>query len=373
MNRKIAMSASDYIHLATELQERQKLEPALAAYQTAIELDVQQPAWVYKNIGDILQQQQQLETAIEMYHKATAVAPSYMKPEMYIKIGDVLNRQGKLTEAKAAHKQYRIELSKYNISKLTEFLSPYCQLDGETVDLDLLDNGCEETGMQLSLLADKIKGRVVGTNIGNNFPDGTVEHRRKNTEFYWMDGQQLTFSNCSFDIVMSLNILEHVASPIKYLKECCRVLRSGGVGYFSWYPIWSSATGHHVHPDMVSMAAENLGIEAPTNYNLDGTTIPLWGHLLLNYEEMLSLLIEQKQYEPSLAKRMVNYIYDRDDINRWFWDDIFAAFDMASWKVMKFQPSRRDIPPQISELLKRKYGQVEQFAVSGCQIVVQKI
>lgn len=373
MNRKIPLSARDYIYLATEFQEGQQLELALAAYQQAIDLDSKQPAWVYKNIGDIFQQQQKLDQAINMYHQAIANAPSYIKPEMYIKIGDVLYKQGKLAEAKAAHKQYRIELSRYNISQLTEFLRPYCQLDRETVDLDLLDNGCEETGMQLSLLAEKIKGRVVGTNISNNFPDSTVEHRRENTEFYWMDGQQLTFSDCSFNIVMSLNILEHVANPIAYLKECCRVLRPGGVGYFSWYPIWSSATGHHVHPDMVSMAAANLGIEAPTSYNLDGTTIPLWGHLLLNQEEMLSLLSEQKKYNLSLAKWIVNCIYQDDHINRWFWDNISAAFNLAAWKVMKLQPSRRDIPPQISELLQRKYGQVEQFTVSGCQIVVQKI
>lgn len=373
MNSDKAMSASDYVNLATTLRHQQQLEKALAAYQKAIELDSQQPAWVYQNIGDILQQQQQLEAAIAVYRQAMAIAPSYMMPQMYIKIGDVLNKQGKLIEAKAAHTQYRIELSKYNISQITEFLRPYCQLDREGINIDLLDNGCEETGMQLSLLADKIKGRVVGTNITRNFPDQTVEYRRENTEFYWMDGQQLTFPDCSFDVVMSLNILEHVANPIKYLQECCRVLRIGAFGYFSWYPIWSSATGHHVHPDMVSMAAGNLGIEAPTNYNLDGTIIPLWGHLLLNNQEILSLLIEQKQYEPSLAKWMVNYIYEQDDINRWFWRDISAAFNQADWKIIKLKPSRRDIPPDISDLLQKKYSQVDQFAVSGCQIVVQKI
>ncbi len=367
------MLTSEYLNLATKFYEQQQYKSALAAYQKAIELDSRQPAWVYKNIGDILQQQQELDAAIDIYHQAIAIAPSYLKPEMYIKIGDVLNKQGKSTEAQAAYKQYRIELSKYNIDQVIDFLRPYYPLDGEAITIDLLDNGCEETGLQLSLLADKIKGRVVGTNIGTNFPDRTVEYHRENTEFYWMDGQQLTFPSCSFDVVMSINILEHVANPIKYLQECCRVLRSGGVAYFSWYPVWSSATGHHVHPDMISMAAGNLGVEVPNHYELDGTTIPLWGHLLLNQEEMLSLLVEQKRYDSSLAKWIVNCVYQDSHINRWFWDDISAAFNLTSWKVMEIKPSRRNIPLQVSELLQKKYTQTEQFAVSGCQIVVQKI
>ncbi|MGL4883256.1 MAG: class I SAM-dependent methyltransferase, partial [Waterburya sp.] len=180
------------------------------------------------------------------------------------------------------------------------------------------------------------QGRVVGTNIYQGFPEQTVKRRRPNNEFYYMDGQNLTFEDNSFDLVISLNVLEHIPNPAKYLQECDRVLRSGGYAYFSWYPVWSGATGHHIHPDMVSRKSQDLGLKPP-NYRLDGTSIPYWGHLLLSADEMLSFLVEEKQYHPVLAAWMKDYIYNYHDLNRWFWRDIWRLFQTLTWNLVKVE------------------------------------
>ena len=51
---------------------------------------------------------------------------------------------------------------------------------------------------------------MVGTNIYPGFPQQTIKRRRRNNEFYAMDGQQLTFDPGSFDLVISLNVLNFV-------------------------------------------------------------------------------------------------------------------------------------------------------------------
>jgi tetratricopeptide (TPR) repeat protein len=350
------------------LQERS--EAAIEAYQKAIAIEPEQSAIFYQRLGNLFQQQQQLDSAITAYRQAIEIE-SAVAANVYVKIGDILERQNKPFEAKAAYELAATELSNHNCDRILAFLGEYFPGDG-LFNLDLFDNGCEPTGRQLSLLADKIDGRVIGTNIGKDFPEKSVCHRRDNTEFYWMDGQKLTFSDNSFDVVLSLNVLEHVPHPELYLQECYRVMRSGGYGYFSWYPLWSGATGHHMHPGMMSGKAKNLGIVAPEDYDLDGKTIPFWGHLLLSETEMLSLLTEEKQYPVALAEWMVHYIYHIPDINRCFWQDVLNVFNNLPWKIIEIDPKRQIVPQQTLEQLQTKYGTSNDFQVKGATIIVYK-
>jgi ubiquinone/menaquinone biosynthesis C-methylase UbiE len=47
------------------------------------------------------------------------------------------------------------------------------------------------------------------------------------------DGEALPFPDATFDVVTSIQVLEHVMHPRKYLEEAFRVLRPGGVLYLS--------------------------------------------------------------------------------------------------------------------------------------------
>jgi tetratricopeptide (TPR) repeat protein len=360
-----------YQNLGHLWYEQNKTELAITAYQKAIALDAKQPGWVYEHLGVILGKQNRLSEALAAYQKAIEFTPA-ASAIIYLKIADLYKRQGKSIEAQNAYQQASLERSKHNIDRVIEFLRQYFPANNDRLNIDILDNGCETTGMQLSLLAEHTLGKVVGTNIYKGFPEATVVHRRDNNEFYWMDGQKLDFEDNSFDAVISLNVLEHVPNPQKYLQECYRVMRPQGFGYFSWYPIWSGATGHHLHPDMLNMAAQRLGIKSPNNYDLDGTVIPLWGHLWLSTAEMFDLLTKNHQYHPHLAQWIVDYIYQSTDLNRWFWPDVLAAFESLPWSSIEIDPKKKNIPTNIFSQLQLKYTSVEDFKVGGATIIVQK-
>jgi tetratricopeptide (TPR) repeat protein len=351
--------------------DREQTEWAFQAYQKAIALDAKQPGWVYEHLGAIFSQKNRFNEALAAYQQAIEFTPA-LAAIIYFKIADILNRQGRSIEAQNAYRQANLERSKHNIDRVIEFLRQYFPTNNDLLNIDILDNGCEPTGMQLSLLAEHTQGKVVGTNIHQGFPEATVTHCRDNNEFYWMDGQKLDFEDNCFDAVISLNVLEHVPNPQKYLQECYRVMRSQGFGYFSWYPIWSGATGHHLHPDMLDKAAQRLGVQSPSNYNLNGKVIPFWGHLWLSATEMFDLLTKKHQYHPRLAQWIVEYIYQSTDLNRWFWHDILTAFQSLPWSSIDLNPTQKNIPPNILSQLQLKYSSVEDLKVCGATIIVKK-
>lgn len=359
-----------YQTLGKAYQQQQRYLEAISAYQAALKLDPQE-VWVYRNLGTVLTMEKQYEDAIAIYQNLITLEPSCAS-EIYIRIGDIYLQQDKFFNAKAAYRKASWSRALFNVNEVINCIRQYFPTDARSLNIDILDNGCDPTGQQLALLAEQTQGRVVGTNVFRGFPEATVKRRRVNNEFYWMDGQNLTFDDNSFDLVVSLNVLEHVPNPAKYLQECYRVLRLGGIGFFSWYPVWSGATGHHVHPDMVSRMAQKLNVDRP-HYSLDGSSIPFWGHLIFSASEMLSFLVEEKKYDPALAAWMKDYTYYGKDLNRWFWRDVWRSFKSTGWNIMELE--HRGSPlmtPKISSKLKLKYGFVDGFKICGAKIIVRK-
>lgn len=58
-------------------------------------------------------------------------------------------------------------------------------------------------------------------------------------------GESLPFSSGSFDVVYSLNVLEHTDTPFRVLQESFRVLKPGGLLYFTFPNYMSFYEGHY--------------------------------------------------------------------------------------------------------------------------------
>ncbi len=361
-----------YQTLGKVLQEQQQDLAAIAAYKQGIKLDPQPPSWVYYGLGNLLVKQEQYDQAIAIYQEIIDLNLA-VSSDVHFKIGNIYQQQHKFFAAQGAYRKASQARAWYNLKQVISLMDKFLAKNTKFSQIDILDNGCDPTGSQLALLAEKTSGRVVGTNIYAGFPQQTVKRRRLNNEFYYMDGQNLSFDDDSFDLVISLNVLEHVPNPAQYLHECYRVMRPGGYGFFSWYPLWSGATGHHVHPDMVISKAKKLGLTAP-RYSLDGTSIPFWGHLLFSASEMLDFLVEQRQYPLKLAEWMRDYIYYGDDLNRWLWRDVWRSFQALNWQIVdQSHRGQQHLDAQTIDKLQQKYGIADNFQICGATIIVQKL
>ncbi len=130
----------------------------------------------------------------------------------------------------------------YRSAKVIAFL----ERTGVEIRGRVLDAGCGGGGMPLSLAEEA--QLVVGIDIADRFRDaGTrlaAERGACNIRFALADGQALPFRDVSFDLLLSHAVIEHVADAPRYLRECRRVLKPGGMMYLSTAPYISFAGAH---------------------------------------------------------------------------------------------------------------------------------
>lgn len=91
----------------------------------------------------------------------------------------------------------------------------------------VLDAGCGHGNFVVDELKEKL-GRVVGV-------DATAEDAANNTsidELVVANLERLPFENNSFDLAVSLWVLEHIQNPQAVFKEIARVLQPGGLFAF---------------------------------------------------------------------------------------------------------------------------------------------
>ena len=73
-------------------------------------------------------------------------------------------------------------------------------------------------------------------------------HLQKETNTVAAIGEELPFADASFDVVLSDNVIDHATHPLGILDELIRVLRPGGLLYFTvniHHPIYTAAS--HLH------------------------------------------------------------------------------------------------------------------------------
>lgn len=97
----------------------------------------------------------------------------------------------------------------------------------------VLDVGCGIGGSSL-YLAEKYGARVTGITLSPVQAERATQRAREagradRVSFQVADALHLPFADQSFDLVWSLESGEHMADKVKFLQECYRVLKPGGL------------------------------------------------------------------------------------------------------------------------------------------------
>ena len=99
--------------------------------------------------------------------------------------------------------------------------------------VSVLDCGCGPGSITLGIAEFVAPGKVVGVDFGVGQIAGTQSSAARrgiaNVNFLAADSYSLPFAESSFDRVFSHALMEHLADPLRAVKELHRVLKPGGV------------------------------------------------------------------------------------------------------------------------------------------------
>ena len=114
------------------------------------------------------------------------------------------------------------DLNAISYTKQYQFISK--MLKGKSV----LDNACGN-GIGAMFYHKFGAKKIVGIDISKEAVDEANGLKIPNSQFLVMDGVDLKLEDSSFDAVVSVATLEHIKDYNKYVKECKRVLKKGGL------------------------------------------------------------------------------------------------------------------------------------------------
>lgn len=169
-------------------------------------------------------------------------------------------------------------------------------------DKTILEVGCGN-GEMLKEIAAKYKPAMI---IGVD-PKVIQEQQGDNWRIAQGDVTALNYPDCSFDLVISLAVLEHISDLEKAFYEIKRVLKPYGQLYTKTGILWTSVIGHHYALD------DKVWTEL----------IPPWGHLWMNKKEMFEYL--QPLVGEEKAQQACESIYECKRLNRLARRDYYEA------------------------------------------------
>jgi SAM-dependent methyltransferase len=172
----------------------------------------------------------------------------------------------------------------------------------------ILDSGCGSMPYKEFILKnDKVRD-YVGLDI-----DSGLNYEDVIADVLW-DGSAMPFENNTFDIVISTEVLEHVPNPDAYLMEVRRVLKPGGMFFFT-VPFLMSL--HEVPNDYYRYTPFALEMIFERNGFTDVEIKPMGGYNAA-IAQMLGLWVnmylwgKKKKLMRVIAKPVINFLYKKD-------------------------------------------------------------
>ncbi|AVR43845.1 class I SAM-dependent methyltransferase [Christiangramia fulva] len=174
----------------------------------------------------------------------------------------------------------------------------------------LLDIGCGKMPYKKYILKNSSVKKYTGLDIEN-----ALEYDIDIKPDYTWDGQSIPFEADSFDTVMATEVLEHCPDPELVLKEIYRVLKPGGVFFFTVPFLWNLHEVPHDEYRFTPFALERILKNAGfRNINLKAT-----GGWHASMAQMLGLWVRRspmkagkRKYLSLFLKPFIKYLIKLD-------------------------------------------------------------
>jgi len=120
----------------------------------------------------------------------------------------------------------------------------------EDIGFDITNKKILEVGCGSGGIISSFSGR---TTVGLDLDKKLVIKAKKfasstQTIFICTDAERLPFKDEGFDLVLLLDVIEHVTNPEMTISECFRVLKRGGLICINFPPYYSALGGHLIWP-----------------------------------------------------------------------------------------------------------------------------
>jgi SAM-dependent methyltransferase len=168
------------------------------------------------------------------------------------------------------------------------------------------------------------------------------------------------FENESFDVILTLSVMEHLSNIETANAEMLRILKSNGAAIHMFGPTWSSAYGHHLYIDH---------LDPLLNFSLWQT--PAHMHLLCSKKEIYEFY-KMKGYDNATSELVVYQIFESDIINRFTIDDYNKIFFSKEWHVDSYERMYNVFPLTHQNKLKVSHPDYTDFNTYGLKIHLTK-
>ena len=139
-------------------------------------------------------------------------------------------------------------------------------------DYGNIKNDYDRYGITLGKLPSDISGSALDLGVANPFtpilskayPRLKITNTKEDLDF---DRDALPYSEKSFDVIFSFEVLEHLMNPLWNLLECYRVLKQNGTIYMTTpkggFPstlMWADTHFHEIDGKRLSVLARSAGL-----------------------------------------------------------------------------------------------------------------